>query len=71
MTISPREPRKCQFCENEADAELTLNEKPICRICAHNASHAFGLQDNQVPCPVVGQDNRVLPYGMWPNIDWS
>lgn len=62
---------KCQFCRKVADRELTLNKLPICRICAHNASHAFRVMKGDLPCPVVNEAGEVLPYGVWPNIDLS
>jgi hypothetical protein len=48
-----------------------LHGKPVCRVCAHNASHIWPLEENHIPCPVMDEDGNVIPYGTYPNIDWS
>jgi hypothetical protein len=50
---------------------LILRGKPVCRVCAHNASHLWPLEENQIPSPVIDEDGNVIPYGTYPNIDWS
>jgi hypothetical protein len=72
---------KCH-CGTEADELLKLREQPVCRVCAHNASHSFRLEDAHLyfklekgaevlPCPVTDGKNNVIPWGTYPNIDWS
>lgn len=66
----------CEFwCEPkaEADPELTLRGKRICRWCADKASRAHATPNNgkYLPCPCVNEKNEVIPYGEYPNIDWS
>lgn len=62
-----------------ADRPLTLNGKPICRACAHTVSHIYPFGKDPavpanvtpIPCPVVNEKNEVIPFGTYPNIDWS
>jgi hypothetical protein len=49
----------------------TLQGKPICAKCAHDASHSYRLAEGHIPCPVVDSENKVIIWGTYPNIDWS
>ena len=65
---------KCQYCkcEIEKGGKLKMDGKIICRICAHNHSRQQPMGENEVPCPIIdGNTGEVIPYGRYPNIDWS
>jgi hypothetical protein len=47
----------------------TLMGELICEVCAHNLSHRLPLSPGEIPCPVVNGIGRVLPYGVYPNIE--
>lgn len=69
-----------QVHDEETQSErLALDDSPIkyegklyCRRCAHNLTHLYHLQENEIPCPVFdGETGELIPYGTYPNIDWS
>jgi len=62
----------CYFCaQTGSDEAMTLNGHPICRMCAHLASHPRPLAEGEIPCPVINEKHEVIPWGIYPNLDWS
>lgn len=70
-TVPKEETMSCCNCDNEPDEKLKLNGSPICRVCAHKVSSRHPLLPGHIPCPVQLENGEVLPWGQYPNIDWS
>lgn len=69
---------KCANCGKiPADKGCRLGRKRYCRVCAHNFTHLWSLtfqmlKHGVIPCPVFdGDTGQLIPFGTYPNIDYS
>ena len=63
---------ECLGCGALSSAGLTLRGYPICLGCAHRVSHGeTNAGPHLLPMPVIDSEQRVIPAGTYPNIDWA
>lgn len=69
---------KCANCGKPPDKECKLGRKRYCRVCAHNLTHLYVqltpelLAKGYIPSPVFdGESGELIPFGQYPNIDYS
>ena len=65
--------RTCMKCGNdEARSDLHYKGQHFCERCAHNFTRNRALCHDELPCPFTdGNTGELIPYGVYPNIDWS
>jgi hypothetical protein len=62
----------CVKCGNKSEKDLTYKGKHYCVECAHNLTHLCPLLENEIGIPVTdGETGELIPFGTYPNIDWS
>lgn len=64
----------CEQCKKPVSESgpLKYRGKAYCYVCGHNLTHSQYLRENEIACPVVdGDTEELIPFGTYPNIDWS
>ena len=59
-------------CGREADESCVYKKRLYCRPCAHNLTHSTQYVEGHIAVPVFdGATKELIPFGTYPNIDWT